>query len=162
MLVKSENKEHLCLSLVGEILSEPGMGLVVVGPACCLRLQYFRARQDGCLKNFFMFQLDSLDIALHSHIPRLKKMLGSIVMASPEIKGLILYLSCGDVLSGTDYRRLCREVELGSGVLVRAVTRGPLGKRKSSTRDRVKQALEEIRRFPKRSKEGGVQGEGIE
>ena len=79
-----------------------GVRVLAVGPPACLRILYFRAMEKEALSRLRLCPVSRLEYTLGSYAPRVRGMIEELVMTSGT-KGVVLYVSCPDLLTQTDY-----------------------------------------------------------
>ncbi len=138
--------------IVDILLKAPEIITVAVGPEACLRVLYFRAARKGLLPSLYLFPVQLLELITASHLKGLQALLeGIVVKAETPLKGIIIYISCADILMGTDFRKVAQDIEERYHLPVKILARGPLAKRKDTPRERSARLLAEIEVFQHKS-----------
>lgn len=146
MLVKTEQNQ-IFTDILQDMLKNPEIFVIVAGPLSCLRTQYFRGKECGLLKQMFFYEIKELAFVTHSHVGEILKLSEEIVSQNQEIKGLIIFTACADIISGTNYKKVVIEIKNKFNCPVIVLPRGPLAKRKKKLRERLEIALGDINDF---------------
>lgn len=137
---RSLHKES-CNEVIELALSIPETQLVAVGPESCLRVLFFRAARKNLVDRFNMLFTESLDFVTGSHVDALKNQLESIIAESTNqaviIHAFVVYISCADILMGTDFSSVVRYIEKNYQIPVKIFQRGPFSKRQMLPKERL-------------------------
>lgn len=117
-----------------------GVRVLAVGPPACLRILYFRAMEKEALSRLRLCPVSRLEYTLGSYAPRVRGMIEELVMTSGT-KGVVLYVSCPDLLTQTDFEALISEADNPHHVPVAVFRRGPMEKRKRKPVERLEEIL---------------------
>lgn len=145
--------EHICfvedqsapkmLSLPERILQRPDLALVGTGSLSCIRALYLEAARLGKTHQFFPCLQTAESYAAGENGAQLGAFLNE-VLKTPGLGGIIVYASCADILSQTDFESIFRELNNPRKVPVRALLRGPMVKRWQMPGQVLTQILAEI------------------
>lgn len=125
-----------CGELVNLALCVPGIDVVAAGPSSCSRVLYFRAEKKGLNENLFLLPVSSNDFATGKHLEKLEEALeGLVTLHQP--KAIILYLTCADILTGTEFVSITKRIESRYGIPVKVFERGPLSRRRTLPKARL-------------------------
>ncbi|MCO5385301.1 nitrogenase component 1 [Desulfosporosinus sp.] len=125
-----------CGELVNLALCVPGIDVVAAGPSSCSRVLYFRAEKKGLNENLFLLPVSSNDFATGKHLEKLEEALEGLV-TSRQPKAIILYLTCADILTGTEFVSITKRIESRYGIPVKVFERGPLSRRRTLPKARL-------------------------
>ena len=117
-----------------------GVRVLAVGPPACLRILYFRAMEKEALSRLRLCPVSRLEYTLGSYVPRVRRMIEELVMTSGT-KGVVLYVSCPDLLTQTDFEAMMSEADNPHNVPVAVFRRGPMEKRKRKPVERLEEIL---------------------
>lgn len=145
VLIKEIHKKKNSEEIVCIALREPGIAVVATGPPACIRILYFRAMANQLLENFYAFPLDENDLINASYQAELEDFIAQIITEKPEVKGIIIYTSCPEVLSGMSYERIIKEIFQKYGKKVRVFKRGPLEKRIKPPKEKLKEIFNDFK-----------------
>lgn len=125
-----------CGELVNLALCVPDIDVVAAGPSSCSRVLYFRAEKKGLNENLFLLPVSSNDFATGKHLEKLEEALEGLV-TSRQPKAIILYLTCADILTGTEFVSITKRIESRYGIPVKVFERGPLSRRRTLPKARL-------------------------
>jgi len=125
-----------CGKLVNLALCVPGIDVLAVGPLACLKVLYFRARKQGRNEGLFLLAVSSIDFIVGRHLEKLEKALEGLA-ASRRPRAIILYITCSDILAGSDIAGIAGWMESKYGIPVKVLERGPLSRRRVLPRVRL-------------------------
>ena len=125
-----------CGELVNLALCIPGVDVVAAGPSSCSRVLYFRAEKKALNNKLFLFPLDSSDFATGKHLDELEEALESLAKLNRS-KAIILYTTCADILTGTEFASITKRIERRYGLPVKIFERGPLSRRRTLPKMRL-------------------------
>ncbi|WP_291565180.1 MULTISPECIES: nitrogenase component 1 [unclassified Clostridium] len=141
-----------CNEVIDLALKIPDIHVLVLGPESCLRVLYFRAFRKELLDRFYMLNVTNIDLITNNHMESLKSALESIVVDSNYTsKGIIIYISCSDIVMGTDFTSGIQYIEEKYKVPVKIFQRGPLSKRRMLPKERLSNIFAEILEFHNKS-----------
>lgn len=130
--------EHICfaedqsapkmLSLPARILQRPDLALVGTGSLSCIRALYLEAERLGKTHQFFPCLQTAQSYAAGENGAQLAEFLNRVLRV-PGLGGIIVYASCMDILSQTDFEGIFRSLENPAHIPVRVLLRGPMVKR---------------------------------
>lgn len=136
-------KEERRGGMVGAILSRPGVAVLATGADSCTRMVYNAAVALGAEDRFFHCALTREDYTLGTAADKIQARLREI-LTLPNVTAVVIYASCLDILTQTDFPGLIAELENEQGIPVKALLRGPLVTRTVKPRERLRQLLEEL------------------
>ena len=125
-----------CGELVNLALCVPGIDVVAAGPSSCSRVLYFRARKKGLNEKLFLLPVSSNDFATGKHLGKLEEALEDVV-TSRRSKAIIVYITCADILTGTEFVSITKRIESRYGIPVKVFERGPLSRRRTLPKERL-------------------------
>ncbi|WP_291299770.1 nitrogenase component 1 [Desulfosporosinus sp. BICA1-9] len=125
-----------CGELVNLVLCVPGIDVVAAGPSSCSRVLYFRAGKKGLNEKLFLLPVSSNDFATGKHLEKLEEALESLV-TTRRSKAIIVYITCADILMGTEFVSLTKRIESRYGIPVKVFERGPLARRRTLPKERL-------------------------
>lgn len=125
-----------CGELVNLALAVPGITVVAAGPASCSRVLYFRAARKGLHERLFFLPISSNAFTAGQHLQNLEQSLTSLA-ASRRSRAILVYVTCADILAGTDFAGITGRVESKYGVPVKVFERGPLSRRRTLPKKRL-------------------------
>ncbi|WP_158408441.1 nitrogenase component 1 [Desulfosporosinus fructosivorans] len=125
-----------CGELVNLALCVPGIDVVAVGPSSCSRVLYFRAAQKGLDERLFLFPVSSKEFTTGNHLKTLEEELEGLV-SSRRSKAIIVYITCADILTGTEFVSITKRIEKQYGISIRVFERGPLSRRRTLPKERL-------------------------
>ncbi|OXS26124.1 MAG: hypothetical protein BI182_00230 [Acetobacterium sp. MES1] len=136
------------MELAKRIFEIPDTLVVAIGPPACIRILYFRALECGHLSKLKLIPIGALDYTFGDY---LKKIKGAIAAALQKTcyQGIILYVSCPDLLCQTDFDRMVQELDNPQQIPVEIFKRGPMEKRKTSPSQRLDKIAAKIADFVK-------------
>ncbi len=101
--------------------------LVAAGSGPCLRELYYRAVEQGKLQQLMLCRMTDDDYTMGTAEEKIMR----VIKQAAAVKGVqvvVLYLNCLDILTRLDFDYLERHLFEATGVMVRCLFRGPLGK----------------------------------
>ena len=116
------------LSLPEQILMRPDLALVGTGSLSCIRALYLESARLGKTHQFFPCLQSAQSYAAGRHGKALEDLLNQ-VLRIPGVGGIIVYASCMDVLSQTDFEGIFSRLDNPKAIPVYALLRGPMVKR---------------------------------
>ncbi|GAB6155856.1 hypothetical protein JCM17380_46070 [Desulfosporosinus burensis] len=125
-----------CGELVNLALCVPGIDVVAAGPSSCSRVLYFRAAKKGLSEKLFLLPVSSNDFATGKHLEKLEEALEGLVM-SRRSKAIIVYITCADILTGTEFLSITKRIESRYGIPLKVFERGPLSRRRTLPKERL-------------------------
>lgn len=125
-----------CGELVNLALAVPGIDVVAAGPASCSRVLYFRAAKKRLEERLFLHPISSNDFTAGNHLQNLEESLTDLA-ASRRSRAIIVYVTCADILAGTDFASITGRVECQHGIPVKVFERGPLFRRRTLPKERL-------------------------
>lgn len=131
------------LSLPERIFQRPDLALVATGSLSCIRSLYQEAVRLEKTHQFFPCIQPAQAYAAGQNGLGLAKTLRQ-VLTIPEVGGVIIYASCLDVLSQTDFDSIIEGLENPRSVPIRVLLRGPMVKRYRRPREDLERMLAEI------------------
>lgn len=126
--VKFGQEEAHMLSLPEMILQREDIALVAAGSLSCIRDLYDRARQMGRLGQFFPCVITKEEYAAGLNGRKLGECLNRVLKAE-GVGGIIIYASCMEVITQTDFDEIIRNLDNPEQIPVEVLYRGPMVKR---------------------------------
>ena len=124
--------EHICfvadqsapkmLSLPERILQRPDLALVGTGSLSCIRALYLEAARLGKTHQFFPCLQTAESYATGENGAQLGTFLNE-VLKTPGLGGILVYASCADILSQTDFESIFQGLDNPRKIPVRALLR---------------------------------------
>lgn len=137
MLIQSVNRDS-CNTIIELALKVPKVYVLAIGPESCLRTLYFRAYRRNLLDRFYMLPTKIIDLITGKHLETLEKGLEKIINElESDLKVIIVYIACADIVIGTDFRSITQNIEEKYQIPIRIFARGPLSKRNMTPRERL-------------------------
>lgn len=131
------------VTLPQRILKREDVMLVATGTLSCVRTVYIRAWELGKLHQFVPCVLSRREYAAGLGQERLAAVLREAA-GRPGVAGIVVYLSCADMLIQWDLEQLLEEAGIASDISVQVLRRGPLAARTGDVETRLKKILSEI------------------
>lgn len=144
MLEKTIDKRDSFDELIELPLKQEGICVIAIGPPSCLRVLYFRAKRAGLLKQFFAYALDPIDVISAAYEEELIEFIQEIIEAEADLRGIVLYLSCAEILTGMSFAKTQRKIREKYELPVHVLKRGPLVKRLNKPRKMMEEILKQI------------------
>lgn len=138
-LSKTISMEHIHFAL-----KTPGVYVVAIGTPSCLRTLYFRALKINSLSHLSFVSPSASDFATQKSVAVTEQHIHTLMQQTEEIAGIILYLSCLDIILNTDYDELVQNIKQRYNIPVKIFRRGPLEKRIKNPRETMEQILNEL------------------
>lgn len=141
-----------------EVLSKllfqtPGVRVLAVGPPGCLRILYFRAMEAEALSRLRLCPVSKLGYTLGNYHQKVRDMLEDSI-TTRGTKGVVLYVSCPDLLTQTDFETLITEAKKPFNVPVAVFKRGPMEKRKKKPVERLEEIVKDFDRVRENRESG--------
>jgi nitrogenase molybdenum-iron protein alpha/beta subunit len=134
-----------CMGIVNLALSVPDIHVLAIGPESCLRVLYFRALREGQNERLHIQTMSQNDLASSQHLEVTEKVLDKIIsIENRKVKAVIVYISCIDILIGSDFDSVFKRIEERYGIPVKLFKRGPLSKRRITPKERLSLIFSEI------------------
>lgn len=133
-----ENMDNMNL-----LFSIPGSKIIAIGPGGCIRILYFRARQLNALHRLSLCAISKSSYAAGTHRRQIKEHVEEI-LKSKELTGIILYISCADIMIQTDFEKMIQNMDNPKNIPVEIYKRGPMVKRFSPPKERIRQIINNI------------------
>ena len=134
--------------VINNLFRDNRICILAIGSPGCIRILFFRALAKISNDRLKLLILGKSDIITGTHITMLKEALVQIIKEKIHpYRALILYISCVDIMIGTDFEKILNEFEKSCGIPVKLYKRGPLSKRRISAKERIKKILFEIENF---------------
>ncbi|MBU5591599.1 hypothetical protein KQI89_07460 [Clostridium sp. MSJ-4] len=134
-----------CMGIINLALSIPDIHVLAIGPESCLRVLYFRALREGQNERLHIQSMSQNDLASSQHLEVTEKVLDKIIsIENRKIKAVIVYISCIDILIGSDFDSIFKRIEERYGIPVKLFKRGPLSKRRITPKERLSLIFSEI------------------
>lgn len=131
------------LSLPEQILMRPDLALVGTGSLSCIRALYLESARLGKTHQFFPCLQSAQSYAAGQHGKALEDLLNQ-VLRIPGVGGIIVYASCVDILSQTDFEGIFSQLDNPKAIPVYALLRGPMVKRYQKPGTMLKNILSEL------------------
>ncbi len=130
-------------NLVGafSLLKFKNVKLLAIGAPICIRHLYFQALDHNYLDRFNFIELSKIDFTFGSHITRVEETARRMATGKNDV--ILIYLSCMDLVSGTDYDSLIKKLKEENLNLI-LLKRGPMAKRGQDIRTRLFEIEDEI------------------
>ena len=125
-----------CGELVNLALAVPGIDVVAAGPPSCSRVLYFRAAKKKMEERLFLHPISSNDFTAGNHLRNLEESLADLA-DSRRSRAIIVYVTCADILAGTDFTSITQRIESKYGIPVKVFERGPLSRRRTLPKERL-------------------------
>lgn len=101
--------------------------LVAAGSGPCLRELYYRAVEQGKLQQLMLCRTTADDYTMGTAEEKITRVIKQAA-AVQGVQVVVLYLNCLDILTRLDFDYLESNLSEATGVMVRCLFRGPLGK----------------------------------
>lgn len=124
------------MEMAKRIFTIPDTLVVGIGPPTCIRILYFRALECGQLSKLKLIPICALDYTFGDYLEKIKGVVEAELQRACH-RGIILYVSCPDLLSQTDFDRLIQSLDNPQEIPVEIFKRGPMEKRKSNPSQRL-------------------------
>ena len=141
--MSAEQQAPRMLSLPERIFQRPDLALVATGSLSCIRSLYQEAVRLDKTHQFFPCIQSAQAYAAGQNGLGLARTLQQI-LSIPEVSGVIIYASCADVLSQTDFDGIIASLENPRSVPVRVLLRGPMVNRYQRPREALEKILADI------------------
>lgn len=142
---KQAHRKESCGSLINTVLCIPGVHVLAVGPESCLRVIYFRALRQQQHSRLLLQPVYNKDLISNQHLDgtsiALQKM---ITDNNNDVKAVIIYISCCDILLGNDFGSTINCLEKQYQLPIKLFLRGPLAKRRVLPKERLSSLFCEI------------------
>lgn len=132
-----------CGELVNLALCVPELYVLAVGPSACSKVLYYRAYKKGLNERLFLLAVSSADFATGQHLHKLEEMLEWLAV-SHRPRAIIIYMTCGDLLAGSDFTDLTVRMRDKYAIPVKPFERGPLSRRRGLPRERLSGILVDL------------------
>ncbi|URN83579.1 hypothetical protein [Acetobacterium wieringae] len=136
------------MELAKRIFAIPDTLVVAIGPPACIRILYFRALECGHLSKLKLIPISALDYTFGDYLEKIKGVVAAALQKTCY-QGIILYVSCPDLLCQTDFDRMVQELDNPRQIPVEIFKRGPMEKRKTSPSQRLDKIAVKIADFVK-------------
>lgn len=134
-----------CEEIIHAALQTEGVYVAAIGAPACLRVLYFRARDVGCTNKIHFIPLKDVDIVLNKGPELLQRKLEEMCnQKSYEIRGIVIYLSCMDIILYEDYTEAKDYIQKKYDIPVHIFRRGPLIKRSEKPKENLGRILQDI------------------
>lgn len=124
--------ENLCdgngMGAARNIFGHEGVAVAAVGSAACIGGLYRTAVEMGRTDFLFAKALSQRDYSLGKNLPAIAACVQEAISCE-AVKGVIVYASCMDILTGGDVERAAASADNPRGVPIEVLHRGPLAKR---------------------------------
>ena len=124
------------MEIAQRIFAIPDTLVVAIGPPTCIRILYFRAMECGQLSKLKLIPISALDYTFGDYLKKIKEVVEAALRKACH-QGIILYVSCPDLLSQTDFDRMIQELDNPQQIPIEIFKRGPMEKRKTSPSQRL-------------------------
>lgn len=122
----------------------PGVTVIGVGPASCLRHLYLVAMRRNAQKELRLCCITDREYALGRFRTKIRNALQQ-ALEEDTASGILLYGTCADVLMQVDFEEIIAAVENPRKISIKIFRRGPLEKRKMPGEKRLRLLLQELR-----------------
>lgn len=136
------------MEMAKRIFAIPETLVVAVGPPTCIRILYFRALECGQLSKLKLVPIRALDYTFGNYLEKIKGVVEA-ALRKACYQGIILYVSCPDLLSQTDFDTMIEGLDNPHQIPVEIFKRGPMEKRKTSPSQRLDKIAAKIADFVK-------------
>jgi hypothetical protein len=136
------------MAIAKRIFAIPDTLVVAIGPPTCIRILYFRALECGQLSKLKLIPISSLDYTFGDYPEKTKGVVEAALQKNCH-QGIILYVSCPDLLSQTDFDTMIRGLDNPQQIPVEIFKRGPMEKRKTGPTQRLDKIAARIGDFVK-------------
>lgn len=136
------------MAMAKRIFEIPDALVVVIGPPTCIRILYFRALECRQLSKLKLIPISSLDYTFGDYLEKIKGFIEAVLQKSCH-QGIVLYVSCPDLLSQTDFDTMIQGLDNPMQIPVEIFKRGPMEKRKTSPSQRLDKIAAKIEDFVK-------------
>ncbi|MCR6546925.1 hypothetical protein [Dehalobacterium formicoaceticum] len=147
MLEKTLVQKDSFNELIELALSKKGIYVLSIGPPGCLRVLFFRAMRAELLEQYFSFAIKPIDVISASYEDRLIEHISKMISEKREMRGLILYLSCSEILTGMKFEKTQRAILEKYNMPVYVFKRGPFAKRTGAPREKMKELISKINEY---------------
>lgn len=141
--VRAFEKEP-CMEIINSALTYPTIHVLAIGPESCLRTLYFRALHENQNDNLHFIEVTAQELTMASHLSFVEKILHQMVLHNSNIEGILIYISCGDLIAGTYYDEIINRIEKKKNVTIRQFIRGPLTRRKTKPKERLHVLIQDM------------------
>lgn len=132
--------------MLKELLQIPRNIIVSIGPTGCLNILYNESIKEKKNDKLYTFPVNEIEMLSGEHINNLEKSLIEIINEKyEEIDSIIVYKTCGDMLMCSDFSLLIKRIKKEYGIIVKILERGPISKRKISSKERLESLLIELK-----------------
>lgn len=136
------------MEIAKRIFAIPDTLVVAIGPPTCIRILYFRALECGHLSKLKLIPISSLNYTFGDYMEKIKGVVEAALRKACH-QGIILYVSCPDLLSQTDFDTMIEGLDNPHQIPVEIFKRGPMEKRKTSPSQRLDKIAAKIADFVK-------------
>ncbi|WP_026394548.1 nitrogenase component 1 [Acetobacterium malicum] len=136
------------MAMAKRIFAIPDTLVVAIGPPTCIRILYFRALECGQLSKLKLIPISALDYTFGDYLDKIKGLIETALRKACHL-GIILYVSCPDLLSQTDFDTMIQGLDNPRKIPVEIFKRGPMEKRKTSPSQRLDKIAAKIEDFVK-------------
>ncbi|MDR1138052.1 MAG: hypothetical protein LBK91_06995 [Synergistaceae bacterium] len=119
------------------------MKIIAAGPASCLRYVYFTALGKRALKQLVLCRITQIEYALGRSRAKILDTIRE-TLRSGGARGILLYVSCADIMTGVDFEDIVSKVDNPLNIPVKIFRRGPMEKRKEPAIKRLRLLLDDI------------------
>jgi len=144
MIIEKTVKKNSFDELIALALSKPNIYVIAIGPPGCIRVLFFRAMRANLLNKFFAYAINELDVISGDYQKKVSDYIIKIKEDKPEMKGLIIYTSCSEIITGMNFDKVIYDIYKRCRLKVKIFNRGPLAKRKELPRKKIKEILKEF------------------
>lgn len=147
-LLKRAYQKASCEETIESALRAEGVHVLAVGPSACLRVLFFRALNINRISKITLLPLSHVQILMSYHLLQIEEIIKGIFNNHLQsIKGVVLYISCADIMMATDFDGLLNGLEEKYGVPIKVFRRGPLVKRYSTPKTVLKEIIDKMPDF---------------
>ncbi|WP_053956701.1 nitrogenase component 1 [Inediibacterium massiliense] len=134
-----------CMEIINLALSIPDIYVLAIGPESCLRVLYFRALRKKQNQRLYLQTMSQNDLASSQHLDVAEMALREIIDHNDrKVKAVIVYISCSDMLIGSDFDSILKSIQRSHSIPVKLFKRGPLSKRRITPKERLSLIFTEI------------------
>src|SRR5690349_5286164 len=104
------SEENLEQKITTKLFAHDNIQVIGIGPPSCLRILYFQAQRAKRLGQLQLYPMSRKEYATMSYKHKVEAMIHTAA-SIPGTKGIILYVSCGEIIAQVDFEPLIAEME---------------------------------------------------
>lgn len=132
-----------CASTVFQSLKFDRVNILAIGSGACIRNLYFQGLEIDKLSCLSLLEVTKMNMTFGNHLSSVEERI-KYLSKEGDLDIIILYVSCLDILAGTDYEAMIENLNKVLDTRVILFKRGPLNKRRMLPKDRYREIEEEI------------------